>query len=138
MIVLRAIACVVLLDAASLSAPAEAAGKKKTTASETYVDIASVAASVVQDFEVRSVLHVEAGLEIADDKLRAKAERLLPRLRAACADALRAYAGDQYAYGAAPDAERIAMRLQAAVDRALGQEGAQVLLSMVIVHNAER
>ncbi len=95
-------------------------------------------ATVTHDYRARGVLHVEAGVEIPDGRTRARAERLMPRLRAHCAEALRAYAGDQYRYGAVPDADRISVMLQAAVDDVLGEPGAgDIILGMVIIHEGE-
>lgn len=108
--------------------------KKKITPSDSYVQLPSLTAAVVKDFQARGVLQVEAGFDIPDDRLRERAEAILPRLRAACAEALRNYAGDQYVYGRVPDATRIADELQQAADEALGEKGAQLMLAMVIVH----
>lgn len=127
-----------VMAALAIAMPADAAGagKKKVTVSESFVALPSLTASVAQDFEVRGMLHVEAGIEVKDAKQRALAEAILPRLRAACAEALRDYAGDQFAYGDVPDADRIAVLLQAAIDRELGGQGADLILGMVIIHEA--
>jgi hypothetical protein len=131
------------LAAAALTAAPAAAGpggqdahgaKKKVTGSQSFMEIPSLTASVVRGFETRGVLHVEAGLEIKDSKLRARAQELAPRLRAACSEALRSYAGGHYLYGQPPDADRISKDMQAAVDRTLGRTGADLILSMVIIH----
>lgn len=110
--------------------------RRRVTASEAFVELPGLTATVVQDFQARGVLHVEAGLEIPNARMRALAERMMPRLRANCAGALMAYAGDQYRYGAAPDADRISALLQAAANEVLDAEDgeAELLLTSVIVH----
>ena len=48
--------------------------------------------------------------------------------------ALSVYTGMNYSFGDIPDADRISQILQEATDMTLGQEGAQVLLGMIIIH----
>lgn len=129
------------IAALAVSAPALAAGGgghggggKKVTASESYLPMDTLTATVAQDYSLRGVLQIDAGLEIEDPKLRARAEALRPRLRDAYAAALAAYAGGIYRPGAAPDAAMIGDMLQDATDRTLGEPGADFLLGMVIVH----
>lgn len=92
-------------------------------------------ATVHADFRLRGVLHIEAGLEIPDNRLRARAERLMPRLRDHYVSALAMYTGANYRFGDVPDADRISELLQRATDEALGEEGAIILLGMVIIHD---
>lgn len=119
--------------------PALAAGaapaKKRVTASEEFMEMPGLTATITQDYRITGLLQVEAGLDIHDDKLRRKAEALMPRLRDAYATALTAYAGGFYIPGNVPDADRIADMLQAATDRVLGEEGAHLLLGMVVIHD---
>jgi hypothetical protein len=89
---------------------------------------------VHSDFRLRGIMHIEAGLDIPDNRLRRRAERLMPRLRDRYVSALAMYAGTNYSYGEVPDAERISQMLQQATDEALGQDGAEVLLGMIIIH----
>ena len=59
----------------------------------------------------------------------------MPRLRNAYVTQLSIYAGANYRYGDLPDAERISAMLHRATDQVLGQEGARVLLGMVVIHD---
>lgn len=136
---LRALIAFVAVMAISFAAadPADAAGKqkKRVTGADDYVTLAMMTASIVADFRVRALLQVEAGLDIEDRDLRERAERLRPRVQAACAEALRFYAGDQYVHGRVPDPKLIKAVLQRAVDNALGDPGAEVLLTLVLVQD---
>ncbi|MEE2526950.1 hypothetical protein V0U79_11260 [Hyphobacterium sp. HN65] len=104
------------------------------TTSDGYVPLDPLTATVHSDFRLRGVMHIEAGLEIPDNRLRQRAERLMPRLRDRYVSALAMYAGSNYSYGEVPDADRISELLQQATDEALGEEGADILLGMVIIH----
>lgn len=119
----------------SSSSNSENTSRRRVTASEHYLDLAGLTATVTENFRARGVLHVDAGLDIPDDDLRERAEYFMPRVRASCVEALIQYSGRQYRRGDVPDAERIARLLQTAVDDALGREGAQVVLTMVMVHS---
>ncbi len=112
----------------------DAHGKMKTTDADSFVTLPAFSATVSDGFHISGVLSVEAGLEIPDSALRAKAEHLRPRLNDAYMSALTAYAGGAYAPGQVPDADMIARMLQTATDQVLGQEGAEILLGMVMVH----
>lgn len=123
------------------AAPALAAGggggsaQKRTTNSPTFIEFQGLASAVVNRDRPAGMLQVEFGLEAPDAAVHARAMRLLPRLRSECAEALRAYAGDMYTFGAPPDAEEIATLMQSRVDATLGGPGAQVILAMVIYHS---
>ncbi|WP_420434695.1 hypothetical protein [Hyphobacterium sp.] len=104
------------------------------TSSEDFVPLDPLTATVHSDFRLRGILHIEAGLDIPDNRLRRRAVSLMPRLRDRYVSALAMYAGANYSYGEVPDADRIAVILQQATDEALGQDGAEVLLGMIIIH----
>lgn len=118
------------------SAQEESGGRRHRilTTSDGYVPLDPLTATVHSDFRLRGVMHIEAGLEIPDSRLRQRAERLMPRLRDRYVSALAMYAGSNYSYGEVPDADRISELLQQATDEALGEEGADILLGMVIIH----
>lgn len=109
--------------------------RRMITSSQGYVPLSPLTASVHADFRIRGVMQIEAGLEIPDSRLRARAERLMPRLRDAYVAAISRYAGANYRYGDVPDADRISLVLQEATDEVLGQEGADFLLGMVIIND---
>lgn len=116
--------------------PAPDDGRRRAlTNSESYVPLPPLTATVQSDFRARGLLQIEAGLEIHDARLRRHAENSMSRLRDAYVTALGLYSGVHYEYGEVPDADRIAELLQDATDHALGQEGAEVLLGMIIIHS---
>ncbi len=108
--------------------------RRNLTASDSYVPLPPLTATVQADFRARGLLQIEAGLEISDNRLRRRAERSMPLLRDAYVSALSVYAGIHYRYGEVPDAERIGELLQQATDHALGEPGAEVLLGMIMIH----
>lgn len=124
------------LAATSPPAPAqnEDSRHRTLTSSTTYVPLDPLTATVQADHRARGLLQIEAGLEIADTRLRRRAEQNMPRLRNAWVSALAVYTGVNYRFGDIPDADRIAEILQEATDITLGQEGAQVLIGMIIIH----
>lgn len=137
---LRAIPTFVIALAAALFALAPraaaegASSHKRTTTSATFIEFSGLASAVVDGVRPAGVMQVEFGLEVPDHDLHELALRIQPRLQALCAEALRAYAGDMYLLGSPPDADMIASLIKDRVDEALGREGAQVVLAMVIVH----
>lgn len=80
------------------------------------------------------MLQIEAGLEIEDSRLRRRVEASMPRLRNAYVTAMSIYTGVNYRFGDVPDADRIAQLLQDATDLTLGEEGAHLLLGMVLIN----
>jgi len=104
------------------------------TSSETYMPLPPLTATVQANRRARGLLQIEAGLEISDSRLRHRVERYMPRLRNAYVSALSIYTGMHYSFGEVPDADRIAQILQEATDITLGQEGAEVLIGMIIIH----
>lgn len=110
--------------------------RRSLTSSTTYVPLPPLTATVQADFRARGLLQIEAGLEISDARLRRRAEASMPLLRDAYVSAMSVYTGVNYRYGDVPDADRIAQLLQEATNHALGQEGAVVLLGMVMIHTS--
>lgn len=104
------------------------------TSSTGYVPLAPLTATVQSDFRLRGIMHIEAGLEIPDNRQRERAEQLLPRLRDRYVSALAMYTGANYRFGDVPDADRISELLQQATDEVLGAGEADILLGMVIIH----
>lgn len=116
--------------------PAETDSRRRNlTQSTHYVPLPPMTASVQADYRLRGVMHIEAGLEIADARKRRRAQMMMPRLRDAYVSALSLYTGVNYRFGDVPDIDRIRALLQDATDEALGHDEAEVLLGMVIIHS---
>jgi len=104
------------------------------TASPGYLPLDPLTATVHADFRLRGIMHIEAGLEIPNNRQRERAARLMPRLRDRYVSALSMYTGANYRFGDVPDADRISELLQQATDEVLGTGEADILLGMVIIH----
>lgn len=119
----------------SSPAPAGNDGRRRAiTSSENFVPLPVLMATVQADYRAQGLLQIESGLDIPDAALRRRVAEHLPRLRDSYISALSLYTGMNYRYGDIPDVERITELLQNATDHALGQEGATVLIGMVMIH----
>jgi hypothetical protein len=118
---------------AALPAAAIAGEDKKKTGGETYIPINTLTAYMMRPGSRRGVITVDCGLDIPDAALRARAELVLPRLRAAYVQQVQIYAGG-LPIGAPPSPAFIARNLQRATDEVLGRPGARVLMGAVLVN----
>ncbi len=108
-------------------------GEKKKGGGASFLQINTLTASIMRANGRRGVLTVESGLDIPDAKLRAKADSVLPRIRAAFVQSLQIYASG-ITPGGVPNAEILARRLQREADRVLGRPGARVLIGTLLVN----
>ncbi|MBU6373049.1 MAG: hypothetical protein KJS97_09995 [Alphaproteobacteria bacterium] len=143
MSVLRAGAFALVLAVAA--SPAFAAGKpaakggvndeaaRRITVAESYVPQFGLTATVSANYARAGMITVDAGLDVPDPALRAKLQKMAPRVRDALRSALAEYANTHYRPGAAPDPDTIARMLQLAINRETGGAGAKVLLANVMV-----
>lgn len=116
-----------------LMAAAPAKGEKKKGGGASFLQINTLTASIMRANGRRGVLTVESGLDIPNEKLRAKADSVLPRIRAAFVQSLQIYASGIMP-GGIPNAEILTQLLQREADRVLGQPGARVLLGTLLVN----
>ncbi len=123
------------LAAGGKSAP-EPRGQRRLTSSPAYVPAPTLSAPLTSGYRFAGLLVVDVGFDVPDAKLRARVERMQPRLTDALRTALADYASTRFHVGAAPDADKIARTLQAATDRALAEPGARVLLANVMVQQS--
>ncbi len=139
-----------LLCALSLAAPALASGgghgdgaeKKKLkapskertyTSLKSWVGVDGFTISIIQDGRVRGKFNVSFGMDVPDDKLREKAEALMPRLRDAWLSELNLYAATSLRMRRAADVAGVADLLQRAADAVLKQPGSKVLMGQAMV-----
>lgn len=120
-----------LAPAAGLAAP-EVVEKKKG-GGVSYIQFQTLTATVFRSDGQRGVLTVEAGIDVPDAALRARASLSLPRLRAAYVQVLETYAAG-LTPGAPPDADYIARSLQVQTDRVLGRPGARLLIGTILIN----
>jgi hypothetical protein len=117
-----------------LSVLAQASGsEKKKGGGISFIQFRTLTATVFRSDGRRGVLTVEAGIDVADGGLRARANLSQPRLRAAYIQLLQAYASG-LSPGAPPDADYLARIMQQETDRTLGQTGAKFLLGTMLVN----
>ena len=108
----------------------EGGGKK---AKQPFLQLKTVAVSIVRANGRRGVLTVEIGLDVADARLRDGIELYLPLLYSAYVSALQPYALG-LAPGQPPNADFISIALQRETDRVLKRRGAKVLLGSILLN----
>jgi hypothetical protein len=130
----RAILTALAVLAAALPSGADASAKaeKKKGGGESYIQLQTLTATTIRATGRRGVLTVEAGIDIPDGSLRAYANSVLPRLRAAYVQVVQIY-GAGLSPDTAPNADFLANELQRETDRVLGRKGARLLLGSVLV-----
>ena len=107
--------------------------KKKKSGGASYIALDALSATVIRPDGRRGVLMVETGLDIPDQALRDKAEKLLPRIRAAYFQTVQVYAAG-LTPGLPPNVDYLSRELQRQTDLALGVRGARLLLGSVMVN----
>ena len=120
-----------LAMAAPFAAHAEGGGDKKTK--QPYIQLQTVAVSVIRPAGRRGVLTVEVGVDAPDPALRDKVDLYVPLLRSAFVSVLQPYALS-LSPGSPPNADYIAMSLQRETDRVLGRRGARLLIGSILVN----
>ena len=114
-------------------AAASGGEEKKKGGGVQFLQIKAILATIVRRDGSRGVVTVECGLDVPDEKLRTFADQSQPRLRAAFAGFIQAYAGGLPAAGV-PDADYIARELQRLTDATLHKKGAKLLLGTILVN----
>ena len=114
-------------------ARASGGGEKKTTGGTNYLPLRALTGTINKPGGRRGVMSVECGLEVNDAALRDKAEKNLPRLRAAYLQTVLSYAGGLPS-GALPNTDFLARTMQRQTDEMLGRQGAQILLGSVLIN----
>jgi hypothetical protein len=123
-----------LAAAPALAGAAEKDDKeKKKGGGSSYIQLNAISATVTRLNGRRGVLTVETGIDVPNDKLRERANLVLPRLRAAYVQSLQIYAGG-LTPGTAPNADFLSRELQKETDRVLGQRGARFLLGAMLMN----
>jgi hypothetical protein len=98
-----------------------------------YLQLPTVAVSIVRATGRRGVLTVEVGLDVPDPKMRDSLGLYLPRLSSAYVGALQPYALG-LSPGQPPNADYISTVLQRETDRVLGRRGARLLLGSILLN----
>ena len=114
-------------------AAASGGEEKKKGGGAQFLQIKAIVATIVRRDGTRGVVTVECGLDVPDEKLRTLADQSQPRLRAAFAAFVQAYAGGLPA-GGVPDADYMSRELQRLTDSTLHKKGAKLLLGTILVN----
>jgi hypothetical protein len=127
---------IALIAAPAVLAPAAVfaqGGEKKKGGGISYIQFPTLTATILRSNGQRGVLTVEAGVDVPNSALRARANLSEPRLRAAYVQLLQAYVW-QLGPGEPPNPDYLSMALQRETDRVLGQPGAHLLLGAMLVN----
>ena len=115
------------------AAMASGGGEKKKGGGVTFIQIQTLTASIVRRSGARGVMTMEVGVDVPNEKLLARAQASVPRLRAAYAQVLQIYASG-LPTATPPDADFLAQKLQRETDRVLGQPGARLLIGTILIN----
>ena len=112
---------------------ASGGGEKKKVSGESYLVIQTLTGTTLRGGGKRGVMTVDCGLDVQDAALRKLADQSLPRLRAAYAQTVRAYAAG-LSPGVLPNADFLARTMQRQTDVELGRPGARLLLGAIVIN----
>jgi hypothetical protein len=127
----RGLIVAALLAAAPL--PGLGAEQRKKGGGLSFIELATLAATVTRANGTRGVVTVEVGIDVPDAALHARAAQSIPLLQAAYAEVLSVYAAG-LAPGAPPNADYLSLSLQRQTDKTLGRPGARLLLGTILVN----
>jgi len=111
----------------------QAMAQHKRGGGESFIQMGTLEATTVRSDGRRGVMTVEAGLDVPDSGLRARAAASTPRLHAVFGDVVRTYAAG-LPTGALPNADYLSRELQRQTDMVLGRPGARLLLGTILVN----
>jgi flagellar basal body-associated protein FliL len=103
------------------------------TSLASWVTVDPFTVPIIQDGRVRGRFLVSFGMDVPDDKLRAEAEEMMPRLRDTWLMDLNLYAATTLRPRRAADVAGVSDLLQADADRVLGKTGSKVLMGVATV-----
>jgi len=126
-----------LILAASLlalaPAIARAAEERKKGGGASFIQLATLTATITRIDGHRGVMTVEVGIDVPDGGLHARAAQMTPLLVANLAEVVRIYAAG-LPPGAPPNADYLALQLQRQTDSTLGRPGGRLLLGTILVN----
>ncbi|HUZ11311.1 MAG TPA: hypothetical protein VMU93_00480 [Caulobacteraceae bacterium] len=124
-----------VLAAALALAPrlGHAQDQRKQGGGESFIQMETLDATVTRADGQRGVMTIDAGLDVPDAGLRARARASMPLLLSAFGDVARTYAAG-LPPGAVPNADYLSFELQRQTDRILGRPGAHLLLGTILVN----
>ena len=111
----------------------QAMAQHKRGGGDSFIQMGTLEATTVRSEGRRGVMTVEAGIDVPDAGLRARATASTPRLHAVFSDVVRTYASGLPS-GALPNADYLSRELQRQTDLVLGRPGARLLLGTILVN----
>ena len=123
----------VLAATPNLAIASEKKDEKKKGGGISFIQIRTLTAVITRPTGGRGVITVESGIDVADAKLRERAELSEPRLRAAYIDFLQSYVSG-LPIGAPVNADYLARELQRQTDAVLGRPGAKLLIGSILMN----
>jgi hypothetical protein len=111
----------------------QAADQRKKGGGPSFIELATLAATITRANGTRGVMTVEVGIDVPDAALHARASQSIPLLQAGYAEVLRIYAAG-LPPGAPPNADYLGFALQRQTDSTLGRPGARLLLGSILVN----
>lgn len=112
---------------------APASRQERLTSAQSYLPMPTLQVSLMQRLSPSTAMMVvDMGINVQNADLRRRADLNAPRLHDALRTALSTYTNVYYRDRTEPDPATLTRLLQQAVDRTLGQPGAQVLLVNII------
>lgn len=123
-----------LLLAAAVAGPAAASEPhRQSSSSGPYLRMQALTANVTRANGRLGVMTADVGIDVPDEALRARTQQLLPRLRAEFVGLMQRSASGLRP-GEPPNPDLLSRQFQTTVDRAVGRQGARVLLGTVLVN----
>ena len=110
-----------------------ASEQRKKGGGPNFIELSTLTATVMRANGSRGVMTVEAGIDVPDGGLHARAAQSVPLLQAAYTEVLRIYAAG-LPPGAPPNADYLELSLQRQTDATLGRPGARLLLGTILVN----
>lgn len=107
--------------------------KRKKGGGASFIQIDTLAATILRPDGRRGVMTVEVGVDVPDAALHARAAQSTPLLRAAYSEVVRKYAAGLPPM-APPNADYLSLELQRQTDLTLGRPGARLLLGGILVN----
>jgi hypothetical protein len=107
--------------------------QQRLSAAVSFIPLPRTTAPVMVRGTPSGTIVCEASLDVPDAALRTRINAMAPRLRDSLRQALSTYAAIHYRPNSAPDPDHIGRLLQVAMDTALGQAGARVLITDLMV-----
>lgn len=135
-------AALIILPSISLTAEASGGGSTpqidkataRITGSQIYVPVTGLNVPIAQWDGYTGMMAVDVGLEIEDSKKREYALATMPRVRDALRQSVHVYMNGFYVVDSVPDLDAMSVRMQRAIDKALGPGVAKVTIASAIIH----